>query len=84
MTILKFAGDKFDTRRAEIIADHGNIPHLRDKVSFYAAKNVFYLKETARWSHIVKNEAANDISAIIDKAMADIENDNDALKGALP
>ncbi len=84
LVFLKFAGDKFETRRAEIIAEHGNIPHFLDKVSFYVAKNVFYLKETARWSYIVRNAAANDIATIIDKAMADIEKDNEALRGALP
>lgn len=84
LVFLKFAGDKFETRRAEIIAQYGNIPHFLDKVSFYAAENVFYLKETARWSYIVSNAAANDIATIIDKAMADIENDNESLQGALP
>lgn len=84
LVFLKFAGDKFETRRAEIIAQYGNIPHFLNKVSFYTAKNVFYLKETARWSYIVSNASANDIPTIIDKAMAEIENDNDALKGALP
>ena len=84
LVFLKFAGDKFETRRAEIIAEYGNIPHFLDKVSFYVAENVFYLKETARWSYIVGNAAANDIATIIDKAMADIENDNKSLQGALP
>jgi len=46
--------------------------------------NVFYLKETARWSYIVKNASANDIAVIIDQAMADIEDSNPPLKGALP
>lgn len=84
LVFLKFAGDKFENRRAEIISEHGDIPHFLDKASFYVAKNVFYLKETARWSYIVKNAAANDIATIIDKAMADIEKDNEALRGALP
>ena len=84
LVFLKFAGDKFETRRAEIIAEHGNIPYFLDKASFYVAKSVFYLKETARWSYIVRNAAANDIATIIDKAMADIEKDNEALRGALP
>lgn len=84
LVFLKFAGDKFETRRAEIIAKYGNIPHFLEKVSFYAAENVFYLKETARWSYIVTNATANDIATIIDKAMADIEKDNLTLKGALP
>lgn len=55
-----------------------------EKASFYNAVNVFYLKETARWSYIVKHASANDIAVIIDQAMADIEDRNPPLKGTLP
>lgn len=84
LVFLKFAGDKFENRRKELINQHGDIPIFLEKVSFYNAVNVFYLKETARWSHIVKNASANDIAVIIDQAMADIEESNPPLKGALP
>lgn len=43
-----------------------------------------YLKETARWSYIVKNASANNIAVIIGQAMANIEDSNSPLKGALP
>lgn len=84
LVFLKFAGDKFETRRAEIIAQYGNIPHFLEKISFYIAENVYYLDEPARWSYIVAHAAANDIAVIIDTAMATIETKNPALKGALP
>lgn len=84
LVFLKFAGDKFETRRAEIVAEHGNITYFLEKKSFYAAANVFYLRESARWSYIVKKTASNEIAVIIDKALSEIENDNPALKGALP
>ena len=84
LVFLKFAGDKFEKRRQEIIDEYGNVPIFLEKVSFYNAANVFYLKENARWSYIVKNAAANDIAVIIDQAMADIEESNKSLKGALP
>ena len=84
LVFLKFASDKFENRRAEIIAEHGNIQHFLEKKSFYAAKNAFYIKDSARWSYIVQNAAANDIAVKIDTAMAEIENDNPTLKGALP
>lgn len=84
LVFLKFAGDKFEKRRAELIEQYGDIPAFLEKVSFYNAVNVFYLKETARWSYIVKNASANDIAVIIDQAMADIEDSNPPLKGALP
>lgn len=83
LCFLKFAGDKFEKRRAELKAQYGDIPAFLEKASFYNAVNVFYLKETARWAYIVKNAGANDIAVIIDQAMADIEESNPALKGAL-
>lgn len=83
LCFLKFAGDKFEKRRAELIAQYGNIPAFLEKASFYNAVNVFYLKETARWAYIVKNAGANDIAVILDQAMADIEESNPSLKGAL-
>lgn len=84
LVFLKFAGDKFEKRRNELLDQYGNVPAFLDKVSFYNAANVFYLQKTARWSHIVKNASANDIAVIIDQAMADIEKRNPSLKGALP
>ncbi|MDR0515516.1 MAG: type I restriction-modification system subunit M [Fibromonadaceae bacterium] len=84
LVFLKFVGDKFEKRRAEIIAEHGNIPAFLENDSFYRAENVFYIGETARWSHIVTNASTNDIAVILDKAMSDIEDRNPPLKGALP
>ena len=83
LCFLKFAGDKFEKRRADLIAQYGDIPAFLEKASFYNAVNVFYLKETARWAYIVKNAGANDIAVILDQAMADIEESNPSLKGAL-
>lgn len=84
LVFLKFAGDKFEKRRAELIEQYGEIPAFLEKVSFYNAVNVFYLKETARWSYIVNHAGDNDIAVIVDQAMADIEGSNPPLKGALP
>lgn len=84
LVFLKFAGDKFEKRRAELVEQYGEIPAFLEKVSFYNAVNVFYLKETVRWSYIVNHAGDNDIAVIIDQAMADIEGSNPPLKGALP
>lgn len=83
LCFLKFAGDKFEKRRAELSEQYGDIPAFLEKASFYNAVNVFYIPEKARWSYIVKNAGANDIAVILDQAMADIEDVNPALKGAL-
>ncbi|MFZ7101939.1 MAG: N-6 DNA methylase [Peptococcaceae bacterium] len=84
LVFLKFAGDKFHKRRAEIIAQYGDVSAFLEKKSFYLSENVFYLNETSRWSYIVKNAKQDDIAVIIDTAMKDIEDGNPPLKGALP
>lgn len=82
LIFLKFASDKFDQRRKELIAE-GNEKYVEMK-DFYAMKNVFYLEEISRWSYIIKNAKQNDISLKIDTALNTIEKNNPALKGALP
>lgn len=84
LVFLKFAGDKFEKRRKEILEQYGDVKAFLEKPSFYNAVNVYYLNETSRWSYIVKNASANDINIIIDKAMIDIEENNSVLRGALP
>ena len=84
LAFLKFASDKFEKRRKEIIDEYGNIPVFLEKVSFYNSKNVYYLEEHCRWSYIVKNAGTDDIAVKLDKAMRDIEDKNPPLKGALP
>jgi type I restriction enzyme M protein len=84
LVFLKFAGDKFEKQRAELIKKHGENSNYLDKPPFYNADNVFYLIETARWSYIVKHASANDIAVIIDQAMADIEESNPDIRGTLP
>ncbi len=84
LVFLKFAGDKFENRRKEIIAEHGENLIFLEKDSFYRAKNVFYLPETSRWNYIVKNASDTKIGIIIDTAMKEIEERNEPLKGTLP
>ena len=84
LAFLKFASDKFEKRRKEIIQEHGNVPAFLEKVSFYNSKNVYYLDEHCRWSYFVKEAGSNDIAVKLDKAMKDIEDKNPPLKGALP
>lgn len=84
LVFLKFAGDKFEKRREELKKKHGDIPAFLEKDSFYRSDNVFYITETARWSYLVKHASADDIAVLIDKAMAEVEDRNPPLKGALP
>jgi type I restriction enzyme M protein len=82
LIFLKFASDKFEQRRKELITE-GKEKYVEMK-DFYAMKNVFYLDEISRWSYIIKNAKQNDISLKIDTALNTIEKNNPALKGALP
>ncbi len=82
LIFLKYAGDKFDQRRTEIIAE-GQEKHLEQK-AFYTMKNVFFLEESSRWSYIISQAKQDDIALKIDTALHQIEKNNPILKGALP
>lgn len=84
LVFLKFAGDKFEKRRAEIKAEHGDILAFLEKPSFYASKSVFYLPEHCRWDYLADNAGEDDIAVRIDTAMRDIADKNEPLVGALP
>ena len=82
LIFLKFASDRFEHRRAELI-EEGKEKYI-DMVEFYAMKNVFFLPEESRWSYLVKNAKQNDIAVKIDTALHTAEKTNKALQGALP
>ena len=79
---LKFASDKFEIRKQEIIDEsyekYVNMP------DFYSMKNVFFIPEKSRWSFIMENAKQDDIALKIDTALYTIEKENPVLKGALP
>ncbi len=82
LIFLKFASDKFEERRQELI-DEGKEKYI-DMVEFYTMKNVFFLPEESRWSYIKKHAKQDDIAIKIDTALDTVEKNNKALKGALP
>jgi type I restriction enzyme M protein len=82
LIFLKFASDKFEERKSELIAE-GKQKYL-DMVEFYTSKNVFYLPEISRWSFLIDNAKQDDIAIKIDTALFTVEKNNPALKGALP
>ncbi|MBW1865102.1 MAG: SAM-dependent DNA methyltransferase, partial [Deltaproteobacteria bacterium] len=82
LIFLKFASDKFEERRAELIAE-GKEKYL-NMVEFYTMKNVFYLPEKSRWTYINSQAKQSDLAIKIDTALATVEKNNKALKGALP
>nr|WP_264558627.1 class I SAM-dependent DNA methyltransferase [Flavobacterium sp. N2270] len=82
LIFLKFASDKFEERRRELIADKKEA--FLEMKEFYNMSNIFYLPEEARWTFIIENSKQNDIALKIDTALHTIEKNNPALKGALP
>src|SRR5687767_15378133 len=79
LIFLKFASDKFEERKQELIAE-GKEKYL-DMVEFYTSKNVFYLPEISRWSYLIENAKQDDIAIKIDTALFTVEKNNPALKG---
>ena len=83
LVFIKFASDKFEKRRLEIIEQYGENEVFLNNKNFYTAENVFYLKEKSRWSYLVQEASSNDIAVKIDKAMSELEKENKSLEGAL-
>lgn len=82
LIFLKFASDKFEERRQELL-DEGKEKFL-EMTEFYTMKNIFFLPENSRWSFIIKNAKQDDIALKIDTALHTVEKNNPSLKGALP
>lgn len=82
LIFLKFASDKFEQRKKELIAEGKE--KYTDMVEFYTMKNVFYLPEISRWTYLIVNAKQDDISLKIDTALFTVEKNNPSLKGALP
>ena len=82
MIFLKYANDRFDEHREQMIAN-GQQAFL-EMMPFYTKDNVFYIPECARWAFIMKNAKQPDIAIKIDTALHEIEMKNPSLEGALP
>jgi type I restriction enzyme M protein len=82
LIFLKFASDKFEERRQELIAE-GKEKYLEMK-EFYNMKNVFFLAEESRWGYLMQQAKQGDLALKIDTALHTVEKNNPALKGALP
>jgi type I restriction enzyme M protein len=82
LIFLKFVSDKFEERRAQLIAE-GQEAYV-DMAEFYTMQNAFYLPETSRWSYIQQHAKQDDIAVKIDSDLTAVEKSNASLKGALP
>ncbi len=82
LIFLKFASDKFEERRNELIAEDQE--DFLEMTEFYTMKNVFFLPPESRWSYIMEHSKQSDIAIKIDTALHTVEKNNQSLKGALP
>jgi type I restriction enzyme M protein len=80
LIFLKYISDSFEERRAAI-ASEGNDTEDRD---YYAAFNVFWVPQVARWSWLQENAKQPNIGKLVDDAMDVVEHDNPRLRGVLP
>src|SRR5271157_5690011 len=81
LIFLKHISNAFEARRADLLAEDADAAEDPDE---YAAENVFWVPEPARWSHLQANAKLPTIGKLIDDAMAEIEKANPGLKGVLP
>ena len=87
MLFLKRCSDVFDQRRRQIVEDNlkrgrsqAEAEKRADRASEYAT--TFFVPERARWPHI-RNEVHDDVGSGLNKALAALEEENNALEGVL-
>lgn len=82
LIFLRYISTAFEARHAELMLDD---PAAAEDPDEYLAENIFWVPETARWSHLRDNARSSSIGKLIDEAMLAIEKANpDQLKGVLP
>lgn len=81
LLFLKYVSDAFEELYEQLKADEWADEEDRDE---YAAENIFFVPQEARWSFIKDNAKKPEIGQYIDKAMIAIEKENPSLTGVLP
>jgi len=81
LIFLKYISDSFLTRYEELVNTEFADPEDTDE---YTGENVFWVPAQARWDRLSAQAKQPGVGAILDKAMALIEQDNPTLKGILP
>lgn len=91
LIFLKYISDAFETRRdalkAELATDGikgAEAERLLETRDEYAAENVFWVPQEARWQTIQAKAVDPNIAKLIDDAMYAIEKENPKLKNKLP
>jgi type I restriction enzyme M protein len=84
LIFLKHISDRFEVRRQELMAEFPDDAEILEERDEYAAENVFWVPQSARWFHLQANAKQPTIGKLIDEAMLAIEKENASLKGVLP
>lgn len=81
LIFLKYISAAFEKKHAELVEEGDG---FEDDPDAYAAENIFFVPQKARWSQIAKAAHMPEIGAVIDGAMIAIEAENKSLKDVLP
>lgn len=81
LLFLKYVSDAFEELYEQLKVDEWADEEDRDE---YAAENIFFVPQEARWSFIKDNAKKPEIGQLIDQAMIAIEKENPSLTGVLP
>lgn len=85
LIFLKYISDSFEQHFVKLQAGEGEYagadPEDKDE---YAAENIFFVPQDARWSYLQSQAKQPDIGKMVDDAMDAIEAENASLKGVLP
>ncbi|MGM1052487.1 MAG: N-6 DNA methylase [Pseudomonadota bacterium] len=81
LLFLRYVSAAFEAKREEFAEEE--FADLEDPEE-YAAENVFWVPEKARWDRLAAHAKASDIGVQVDDAMREIEKANSTLQDALP
>lgn len=96
LVFLKYISDSFETRRQQLDALSRDVAsdyfvetdaeraEILDDRDEYTAENVFWVPEHARWPALLASASRPDIGVVLDRALDEIERENDDLRGVLP
>lgn len=77
LIFLKYISDRFEAKHKELVDEGAGFEEDQDE---YAAENIFFVPENARWGVIAAAAHTPEIGTVIDDAMRSIERENKRLK----
>jgi type I restriction enzyme M protein len=96
LVFLKYISDSFERRRQELdvltcnpdsdyfVGDATERNAILEDRDEYAQQNVFWVPITARWDSLLAKASQPDIGVVLDRALDDIEHENESLRNVLP